>query len=195
MIVSVIDNYDSFVYNLCDYIGRFGVEVKVYRNDDLTPEEVLSEKPSAIVISPGPGRPSGAGISMDLIRKTPPGLPLLGVCLGHQALAEAFGGRVVGAERILHGKVSSVRHNGEGIFSGIKNPFEATRYHSLIVEKKSLPEIFEVTATTCAEEIMGIKHKELPLYGVQFHPESVITEHGIDMIRNFLSLAGFNEIS
>lgn len=195
MRVSVIDNYDSFVYNLCDYIARHGVEVTVYRNDEKTVSEVLAEKPSAIVVSPGPGRPSDSGISVELIQKIPPDTPLLGVCLGHQALAEAFGGCVVGAERILHGKVSSVKHNQKGLFENIKNPFNATRYHSLIVQRETLPEVFEITAETDEGEVMGIRHKDLPLYGVQFHPESIITEQGLDIVRNFLYLAGYNDVS
>jgi anthranilate synthase component 2 len=187
--IIVIDNYDSFVYNLCDYIGRVSdKELEVCRNDAESADEILKKKPDAVIVSPGPGTPEEAGISIDLIKKLPPGTPLLGVCLGHQALAAAFGGKVVRAKRIIHGKVSLINHKSKDIFEGLKNPFEATRYHSLIVDRDSLPRDLEITAETGEHEIMGLRHKTLPLFGVQFHPESILTEEGLNLIENFIKI-------
>ena len=188
MKITVIDNYDSFVYNLCDYFERLGAEVKVYRNDLKSADEIIAEGPEGVLISPGPGSPDGAGVSVGLIRKLPGTIPLLGVCLGHQSLAAAFGGKIVRAEKIMHGKVSEILHDGRDVFYSIKSPFSATRYHSLIVDRGSLPPVFEVSAETPEKEIMAIRHRKLPFYGVQFHPESIITESGIDIVRNFLNL-------
>ena len=185
--IVVIDNYDSFTYNLVQYIGDLGKSVRVARNDEITPEDVLEMAPSHLVISPGPGEPGGAGTSIDIISRLAPGLPILGVCLGHQCIAAAFEGRVSRAERLLHGKTSAVYHTGGGIFQGIPSPFEATRYHSLIVEEDSLPECLKVTAYTSEGEVMGIKLKGLPVEGVQFHPESILTEHGRLLLSNFLN--------
>jgi len=186
--ILMIDNYDSFTYNLVQYLGALGAKVRVYRNDKITLERIAQLKPSKILISPGPGRPENAGISCDLIRKFAREMPILGVCLGHQAIAYVYGGRIVGAKRLMHGKTSLIYHNRKGIFGGIPNPFEATRYHSLIVEKKSLPRALEITAWTKENEIMGLKHKDLPLWGVQFHPESILTKCGKDILANFLKI-------
>ncbi len=190
MKIIVIDNYDSFVYNICDYMGRLGyTDIEVFRNDVLSLEEVFKKAPDCIVISPGPGNPQDAGISVDLIKNIAKDIPLLGVCLGHQSIASAFGGKIIRAEKIFHGKTSLIHHDGTGVFKGIKNPFSATRYHSLIVDEKSLPEILRITARTEDNEIMGIVHKDFPIYGVQFHPESILTENGLDLIANFLDIA------
>jgi len=190
MKITVIDNYDSFVYNLVDYIGRNPeVSLKVVRNDRQSAEEIIGERPDGIVVSPGPGRPEDAGISVDLIRKNP-GIPLLGVCLGHQALAAAFSGKVIKARRVLHGKTSKISYCNCSLFKGMENPFEATRYHSLIVDSGNFPDELEITAKTGEGEIMGIKHKKLPFYGVQFHPESILTQNGILIVENFISIAG-----
>ena len=186
--VLMIDNYDSFTYNLVQYLGALGAKVIVYRNDKITLEKIAQLKPFKILISPGPGRPENAGISCDLIRKFAGKVPILGVCLGHQAIAYVYGGRIVGAAKLMHGKTSLIYHNHKGIFSGIPNPFEATRYHSLIVEKKSLPNTLEITAWTKKNEIMGLKHKDFPLWGVQFHPESILTRCGKDILANFLKI-------
>ena len=186
--VLMIDNYDSFTYNLVQYLGALGANVRVYRNDKITLESIGRMKPSKILISPGPGRPENAGISCDLIRKFAGKIPILGVCLGHQAIGYVYGGRIVGAIKLMHGKTSLIYHNRKGIFSGIPNPFEATRYHSLIVEKSSLPCILEITAWTKKNEIMGLKHKDFPLWGVQFHPESILTKCGKDILANFLKI-------
>ena len=184
--ILMIDNYDSFTYNLVQYLGALGEEVKVFRNDKITPEKIKRLKPDRIVISPGPGRPEDAGISCALIREFSGKIPILGVCLGHQAIGFVFGGRIVGARKLMHGKTSLIYHNGREIFKGIPNPFEATRYHSLIVERKTLPQVLEITARTKEGEIMGLKHKRFPVWGVQFHPESVLTTRGMDILRNFL---------
>lgn len=183
--IVVIDNYDSFTYNLVQYLGELGQEICVFRNDQVTVEQVRAMRPDHIVISPGPGDPHDGGISLELLRELGPTIPILGVCLGHQCIGEAFGGQVVRAPRLMHGKVSPVYHNGEGLFSGIPSPFQATRYHSLIVEEP-LPDCLEVTAFTSQGEVMGVRHKELPVVGVQFHPESILTEHGKRILQNFL---------
>ena len=194
MNIIVIDNYDSFVYNICDYIGRIGnVTIEVYRNDELSVEEILKKTPDGIIISPGPGNPIQAGISIELIKKNSPDIPLLGVCLGHQALGEAFGGKIVRADRILHGKTSQIYHDGSGIFKGITDPFNATRYHSLIIDRESLPEVLRVTARTDKDEIMGVQHRILPFYGVQFHPESILTEQGLKLLNNFIDIIPWNQ--
>ena len=184
----VIDNYDSFTYNLVQYFGELGADPQVKRNDAITPEEVEKLKPKRIVISPGPGRPEDAGISMELIRRLGSRVPLLGVCLGHQCIGEVYGGKVVRAGRLMHGKTSPIQHDGKGVFAKLPNPFEATRYHSLIVEKELVPGCLEVSAETAEGEIMGLRHKEYPVHGVQFHPESILSKEGKDLLANFLSL-------
>ena len=184
----VIDNYDSFTYNLVQYFGELGADPVVKRHDAISPEEVEKIKPKKIVISPGPGTPAEAGISMEVIRRMGQTTPILGVCLGHQCIAEVYGGRVVRAERLMHGKTSPIRHQGKGVFAGLPNPFEATRYHSLIVEKTSVPACLQVTADTAEGEIMGLQHREFPVHGVQFHPESILSREGKDLLRNFLKL-------
>ena len=186
--IAVIDNYDSFTYNLVQYLGELGAEVCVFRNDAITAEALEALDPSHIVISPGPGAPADAGVSADVIRRLGPSRPLLGVCLGHQCIATHFGGRVVRAERIMHGKMSRIHHDGRRLFQGIANPFEATRYHSLLVQEGTLPAFMEVSAHTAEGEIMGIRHRKLPIEGVQFHPESIMTAPGKAMLHNFLDL-------
>jgi anthranilate synthase/aminodeoxychorismate synthase-like glutamine amidotransferase len=182
----MIDNYDSFTFNLVQYFGELGAEVKVVRNDQITVDEVARLKPAQIVISPGPCTPNEAGISLAAIDRFAGAIPILGVCLGHQAIGQAFGGRVVKAGRVMHGKVSSVRHDGRGVFAGIPDGFPATRYHSLAVERESLPACLEVSAQSEEGEIMGLRHRTLPVEGVQFHPEALLTEHGHAMLKNFL---------
>ncbi|MDR2789045.1 MAG: aminodeoxychorismate/anthranilate synthase component II [Candidatus Accumulibacter sp.] len=182
----MIDNYDSFTYNLVQYFGELGQEVKVFRNDAITVEEIARLAPDYLVVSPGPCAPAQAGISLAAIREFAGKIPLLGVCLGHQAIGEAFGGRVVHARRLMHGKVSPVCHSGAGVFRGLPNPVVCTRYHSLAIERETLPDCLEVTARA-DDEIMGVRHKTLPVEGVQFHPESILTEHGHDMLKNFLT--------
>ena len=184
----MIDNYDSFTYNLVQYLGEMGEELKVIRNDQITLAGIRKLKPKRIVISPGPGSPKDAGISNAAIREFGPKIPLLGVCLGHQCIGEVFGGKVIGASRLMHGKTSPIHHNSQGIFKNIDNPFTATRYHSLLVERKSLPKDLEITAETKEKEIMGLRHKKYPIYGVQFHPESILTQPGKEILRNFLNL-------
>jgi anthranilate synthase/aminodeoxychorismate synthase-like glutamine amidotransferase len=184
----VIDNYDSFTYNLVQYFGELGADPVVKRNDAITPEEVEKLRPERIVISPGPGTPADAGISMEVIRRMANTTPILGVCLGHQCIAEVHGGKVVRADRLMHGKTSPIRHEGSGVFAGLPNPFEATRYHSLMVEKSSVPACLRITADTAEGEIMGLQHREFPLHGVQFHPESILSREGKDLLRNFLRL-------
>jgi anthranilate synthase/aminodeoxychorismate synthase-like glutamine amidotransferase len=184
----MIDNYDSFTYNLVQYFGELGEDVRVYRNDKITIEQIEDLKPARIVISPGPCTPREAGVSVDTIRHFGGRLPLLGVCLGHQSLAAAFGGEVIRAERLMHGKTSMVSHDTRTIFANLPNPFEATRYHSLIVNRRHLPDCFEVSAETAEGEIMGMRHKTLGIEGVQFHPESILTTSGKDLLRNFLKL-------
>lgn len=186
--ILLIDNYDSFTYNLLQYFAELGEKISVYRNDKITSEGIRKLKPRHIVISPGPGRPEDAGISLEVICEFSHIIPILGVCLGHQCLGQAFGGKVVGAKRLMHGKTSSIFHNGKGIFRGIKNPFEATRYHSLVVERKSLPDCLKITAETKDKEIMGLKHKDYPAWGVQFHPESILTASGKKLLSNFISI-------
>jgi anthranilate synthase/aminodeoxychorismate synthase-like glutamine amidotransferase len=184
----VIDNYDSFTYNLVQYFGELGANVVIKRNDDVSVEEIKQLQPERICISPGPGRPENAGISSDIIRELGPTIPTLGVCLGHQCIAEVFGGQVVRAERLMHGKTSNIRHNNRGVFEGLAQPLEATRYHSLIVRRESLPDSLEITAETGEGEIMGLQHRQLPVHGVQFHPESILTGEGKKLLANFLRL-------
>jgi anthranilate synthase/aminodeoxychorismate synthase-like glutamine amidotransferase len=188
--ILVLDNYDSFTYNLVQYLGELGAELKVVRNDKITVGQVKKMRPDKIVISPGPGEPKNAGISEELIMAVSGKIPVLGVCLGHQAIGEAFGGRIVPARSIMHGKTSLVYHNGKDIFKGLKNPFEATRYHSLVVERKSLPRTLSVTAQTKDrdKEIMALSHKTYPVWGVQFHPESILTGEGKRLLKNFLEI-------
>ncbi|HHV58356.1 MAG TPA: aminodeoxychorismate/anthranilate synthase component II [Firmicutes bacterium] len=186
--VLLIDNYDSFTYNLYQYIGELYPHVEVVRNDEVTVDEVVNSGAERIVLSPGPGRPEDAGICVELIRKLEGRIPLLGICLGHQAIGYAYGGKIVKAGKIVHGKTSMIIHNGHWVFYGVKNPICATRYHSLVIEKESLPEELEITARTSDGTIMGIKHKKLPVYGVQFHPESVLTENGKQILKNFLGV-------
>ena len=186
--IVVIDNYDSFTYNLVQYLGTLGAEVEVFRNDAITAEELKSRPIEGLVISPGPGEPRDAGVSEPAIRALGGTVPILGVCLGHQALGEVYGGRVIRAQRLMHGKTSPILHKGRGVFAGLDNPFEATRYHSLIVERDSLPERLEVVAWTPEGEIMGLKHRDHETWGVQFHPESVLTKPGLKLIENFLTL-------
>jgi anthranilate synthase/aminodeoxychorismate synthase-like glutamine amidotransferase len=187
-VIAVIDNYDSFTYNLVQYLGMLGAELEVHRNDAITPEALAARPLEGLVISPGPGEPRDAGISEDAVRRLSGRVPILGVCLGHQALGEVFGGRIVRATRLMHGKTSPILHKGRGIFAGLDNPFEATRYHSLIVERESLPAILELTAWTPEGEIMGLKHREHETWGVQFHPESILTRPGLKLVENFLTL-------
>jgi anthranilate synthase component II len=187
----MIDNYDSFTYNLVQYLGELGVEVRVVRNDELTVEQVAALTPERIVISPGPCTPNEAGISVPVIREFAGRVPILGVCLGHQSIGQAFGGNIVKAKMVMHGKTSPVHHSGYGVFSGLPDPFQATRYHSLVIEWATLPPDLEVTAWTQTEagapdEIMGVRHRHLPVQGVQFHPESILTQHGHALLRNFL---------
>jgi len=184
--ILMIDNYDSFTYNLVQYLGELGQGIKVFRNDKITVGKIKKLRPKKIVISPGPGRPEDAGISCDVIKEFAGKIPILGVCLGHQCLGYVYGGRIINAQKLMHGKTSLIYHNRETIFKGIPNPFEATRYHSLIVERKTLPDCLEITAWTKEKEIMGLKHKDYPVWGVQFHPESILTKAGKDILRNFL---------
>ena len=186
--ILMIDNYDSFTYNLVQYLGELGENLKVFRNDKITLKKIKALRPERIVISPGPGTPAEAGISKELIREFAAKVPVLGVCLGHQCIGEVYGGKVIPAKRLMHGKTSLIYHNSKGIFKNIPNPFEATRYHSLLVEKKSLPACLEITAWTKEGEIMGLQHKDYPLFGVQFHPESILTKAGKDILRNFLKV-------
>lgn len=182
----MIDNYDSFTYNLVQYFGELGEEVRVFRNDEITPEEVARLKPDRIVVSPGPCTPSEAGVSVPLIGQCGD-IPVLGVCLGHQSIGQAFGGKIVHARQVMHGKTSPVFHQDSGVFRGLPNPFTATRYHSLVIERESLPDCLEITAWTEDGEIMGVRHKSLAIEGVQFHPESILSEHGHALLGNFLA--------
>ncbi len=182
----MIDNYDSFTYNLVQYLGELGQDVEVFRNDQITVDEIAAMKPDYIVISPGPCTPNEAGISVEVIAELSGEMPILGVCLGHQSVAQAFGGRIVHAKELMHGKTSMIYHDNRGVFRGIESPFQATRYHSLVVERESLPACLEITAWTQDDEIMGLRHESLDVEGVQFHPESVLTQHGYDLLRNFL---------
>jgi anthranilate synthase/aminodeoxychorismate synthase-like glutamine amidotransferase len=192
-VLLLIDNYDSFTYNIAQYLGELGEDVRVVRNDGMTVDDVGAAAPSAIVISPGPCTPNEAGISLDVIRAYAGKIPILGVCLGHQAIGQAFGGRIVGAATIMHGKVSKVFHDERGVFADVPNPFSATRYHSLVIERQTVPDILEVTAKTWDEEIMGVRHRRwagtrAPVEGVQFHPESIMTPDGKRMLANFLGM-------
>lgn len=188
----VIDNFDSFVYNLAQYVGQLGAETLVYRNNEISMVDVDRLKPDRIVISPGPGRPDDAryfGICLELIRKLGPSIPTLGVCLGHQGIAYAYGGSIVHAKRLMHGKTSLIRHNREGLFKGVTNPLKATRYHSLVCSRRNFPRCLEENATSLDDnEIMGFKHREYPIYGVQFHPESILTSEGLKIMRNFMEI-------
>jgi anthranilate synthase/aminodeoxychorismate synthase-like glutamine amidotransferase len=186
----VIDNYDSFTYNLVQYLGEMGQEVRVVRNDEIPAVEIAALGPSHIVISPGPCTPNEAGISLEVIKTYAGKIPILGVCLGHQAIGQAFGGKVVRAARVMHGKTSPISHDGKGLFTGLPNPFEATRYHSLLIERSSVPDSLDVTAETAEKEIMAVRHKALPVEGVQFHPESFLTTSGKDLLRNFIARGG-----
>jgi len=188
-VILVIDNYDSFTWNLVQYIGEIAETPRVVRNDEITVEEVGRQKPDAIVISPGPGRPKDAGICLDVVRRYSGSIPILGVCLGHQCIGEAFGGAIVRADRLVHGKTSAVIHTGRGIFVDVDNPFQATRYHSLLVAREGLPEVLQILAWTPENEIMAIRHREHETWGVQFHPESILTVQGKDLLRNFLRLS------
>ena len=189
----MIDNYDSFTYNLVQYLGELGADVEVHRNDQITVDEIKARSPERIMISPGPCTPDEAGVSMAAIKEFAGKLPILGVCLGHQSIGQVFGGKIIHAREIMHGKTSLIHHKGEHVFKGLENPYTATRYHSLVIDKNSLPDCLEVTAWTETEngeldEIMGVRHKELAVEGVQFHPESILTEHGHDLLQNFLNM-------
>lgn len=188
--ILLIDNYDSFTYNLVHYLGELGARVTVWRNDMISVEDALALKPDAVVLSPGPGRPESAGISLDLVRNAPADLPILGVCLGHQTIGQVFGADIVRAEELMHGKMSPVRHAGTGVFDGLPDGFSATRYHSLTVAPASVPDVLEVTARTEDGVIMGLQHRDRPVHGVQFHPESIASEHGHALLGNFLNSAG-----
>lgn len=185
----MIDNYDSFTYNLVQYLGELGAVVDVVRNDVETVDALLGREPEGLVVSPGPGRPADAGVSIEAVRRFGgAGVPVLGVCLGHQAIGEAFGGRIVRARTIMHGKVSRIAHDGRGVFAGLPNPFEATRYHSLVIDGSAVPDALEVSARTDDGEIMGVRHRELPIHGIQFHPESILTHEGKGLLARFLEL-------
>jgi len=191
--ILMIDNYDSFTYNLVQYLGELGAEVKTVRNDEITIDEIRELAPDGIVISPGPCTPDDAGISLEVVSQLGESFPVLGVCLGHQCIGQVYGGRVVRADKIMHGKTSMMHHRGQGVFAGLPQPFEATRYHSLVLKKDSVPDCLEVTAWTenpdgSIEEIMGVRHKELPVEGVQFHPESIMTRAGRDLLKNFIGI-------
>ena len=185
--ILMIDNYDSFTYNLVQYLGELGQDVQVYRNDQIDVAEIERLRPTHIVISPGPCTPTEAGVSVETIQKLGGKIPILGVCLGHQAIGQAYGGRIVRAKELMHGKTSMIQHTGNGVFRGLPSPFQATRYHSLVIERASLPECLEITASTDDGEIMGVRHKRLAVEGVQFHPESILTQHGHALLQNFLS--------
>ena len=184
----VIDNYDSFTYNLVQYFGELGAEMEIFRNDQISIDEIRAKAPGKICISPGPCTPNEAGISNDVIREFGESIPLLGVCLWHQCIGHVFGGDVVRADRLMHGKTSPVKHHDDGLFRGLENPFEATRYHSLIVKRETFPDSLEITAETEEGEIMGLRHRKLPIYGVQFHPESILTGEGKKLLKNFLEV-------
>ena len=186
--VLVIDNYDSFTYNLVQYLGEMGVDMQVHRNDRISLEQIQALKPERILISPGPCSPRESGLSNDIIRRFGSRVPMLGVCLGHQCIGHVFGANVIVNYRMMHGKVSLIKHNGKDLFEGMPNPFEATRYHSLVIERQSLPECLELTAETEEGEVMGVRHKQFPVWGVQFHPESILTRNGRQILANFLNL-------
>lgn len=186
--ILMIDNYDSFTYNLVQYFGELGAHIEVFRNDAITLSEIKHHKPSHIVVSPGPGRPEDAGISVSLIKEFSGKIPILGVCLGHQAIGYAYGGNIIQAKKLMHGKTSAIYHNQKEIFKGLPNPFEATRYHSLVIDAKTLPKCLEIIAWTKDNEIMGVRHKHDALWGVQFHPESILTKEGKKLLQNFISL-------
>jgi len=186
--ILMIDNYDSFTYNLVQYMGELGAELEIYRNDQISLDEIEQRAPEKIVISPGPCTPSKAGISKEVIKYFAGRIPLLGVCLGHQSVVESFGGEIIKAKKLMHGKTSMISHDNKTIFKGLPNPFEATRYHSLVVNRANLPDCFEITAESDDREIMGVRHKELAVEGVQFHPESILTVHGKDLLKNFIDL-------
>jgi len=186
--ILVIDNYDSFTYNLVQYLGELGAEMRVFRNDEITVEEAIVLNPEKVLVSPGPCTPKEAGISCDIIREFGPRLPLFGVCLGHQSIGDVYGGNIIRAERLMHGKTSPMLHEGQSIFKGLPSPFDATRYHSLVIERETVPDCLEITAWTAEGEIMGIRHKEHPVHGVQFHPESILTVDGKKILQNFLDL-------
>jgi anthranilate synthase component 2 len=193
--ILVIDNYDSFTYNLVHYLNELGAETLVHRNDKITVQEALGLKPQGVLLSPGPCTPNEAGICLQLLEQAAPELPILGVCLGHQAIGQAYGGEVIRAKAVMHGKTSAIHHTGKGVFAGLKNPFTATRYHSLSVERGDLPADLEVTAWTDDGEIMGVQHKTRPVHGVQFHPESIATECGHELLGNFLDIAGVKRLA
>lgn len=186
--ILVIDNYDSFTYNLVQYLGELGAEMRIFRNDEITVEEAVALNPEKVLVSPGPCTPKEAGISCDIIREFGPRLPLFGVCLGHQSIGDVYGGKVIRAERLMHGKTSPMIHENQSVFKGLPSPFDATRYHSLIIERETLPDCLEITAWTAEGEIMGVQHKEHPVHGVQFHPESILTVEGKKLLQNFLDL-------
>ena len=186
--ILVIDNYDSFTYNLVQYLGELGADLRVIRNDDATVEEIAAMKPERLLVSPGPCTPNEAGVSCAVIEKLGPSIPTFGVCLGHQCIGQVFGGKVVRAERLMHGKTSMIHHGGKGVLAGMPDPLEAIRYHSLLVERASVPACLEITAETDEHEIMGLQHKAFPVYGVQFHPESILTRNGKQILKNFLEL-------
>jgi len=187
--ILVVDNYDSFTWNLVHYLAELGAETRVVRNDEITPEEAWASKPDAVLLSPGPCSPNEAGICLPILATAPADMPIFGVCLGHQAMGQAFGGEVIRAKTLMHGKTSPILHDGQSVFRGLPSPFTATRYHSLAVRRDTLPDVLEVTAWTADGEIMGLAHRTRPIHGVQFHPESIATEHGHDMLANFLDLA------
>ncbi|MFI4976545.1 MAG: anthranilate synthase component II [Caulobacterales bacterium] len=193
--ILVIDNYDSFTYNLVHYLNELGAETEVWRNDKITVQDALALRPEAILLSPGPCTPNEAGICLALISAAPDDLPILGVCLGHQAIGQALGGEVIRAKSLMHGKTSAIHHIGKGIFAGMPNPFTATRYHSLSVRRETMPEVLQITAWTDDGEVMGFSHRERPLHGVQFHPESIATEGGHHLLANFLDLAGVKRLA
>jgi anthranilate synthase component 2 len=193
--ILVVDNYDSFTYNLVHYLNELGAETDVYRNDALSVAQALGLKPEGVLLSPGPCTPNEAGICLDLLKSAPDDLPILGVCLGHQSIGQAFGGEVIRAKALMHGKTSAIHHNGKGVFKGLPNPFTATRYHSLSVKRETLPEELEITAWTDDGEIMGFQHRSRPIFGVQFHPESIATEGGHQLLTNFLDIAGAHRMA
>ncbi|MFN3815879.1 anthranilate synthase component II [Brevundimonas sp.] len=193
--ILVVDNYDSFTYNLVHYLAELGAPTHVIRNDDMSADEALALNPDAVLLSPGPCAPDQAGICLDVLTRAPESLPIFGVCLGHQAMGQAFGGKVIRAKTLMHGKTSPIRHEGASVFRGLPDPFTATRYHSLAVERESLPDVLEVTAWTADGEIMGLAHRTRPIHGVQFHPESIATERGHDLLANFLDIAGVRRLA